>query len=95
MDVIQRVTQAVGEIPAGSRLGLLIIGVGIIADLIVHLDPALDHDHGAMTAPEVSGHVVVFLGMVLVLTGVVIDGVRSSRRVRGVVIQGRHRDALR
>ena len=81
--------------PIGSRLGLLIIGFGMIADLVAHLDPGLDHDHGHMTGPQVSAHLVVFLGMVLVLASVVTDGVRSSRRLRGAVVQGRHLDARR
>ena len=63
--------------------------LGIAADLVAHLDPALDHDHGGVTGPELSAHLVVFVGMALVLIGVVIDGVRSGRRSGGSATQGR------
>jgi hypothetical protein len=32
-----------------------------------------------VTGPQLSGHLVVFVGMTLVLVGVVVDGVRTSR----------------
>ena len=83
------------DIPTGSKLGLIVIGFGIVADLIAHLDPGLDDARGTMTGPQLSAHLVVFLGMVLVLAGVIVDGVRSNRRARGPVAQGRHLDALR
>jgi hypothetical protein len=69
--------------------------LGFAADLLAHLDPALDHDHGAMTGPQLSAHLVVFAGMALVLIGVVLDGVRSGRRHGETPTQGRHFDALR
>ena len=37
----------------------------------------------AMTGPQLSAHLVVFVGMALVLIGVVVDGVRSGRRSGG------------
>ena len=94
-DALGRGAQTVGQIPTGSALGLLVISFGLIADLVAHLAPGLDHDHGHMTGPQVSAHLVVFLGMVLVLASVVIDGVRSTRRSHGAVVQGRHPNALR
>lgn len=63
--------------------------LGIAADLVAHLDPALDHHHGGVTGPELSAHLVVFVGMALVLIGVVVDGVRSSRRPVGNAPKGR------
>jgi hypothetical protein len=63
--------------------------LGIAADLVAHLDPAFDHDHVGMTGPELSAHLVVFVGMALVLIGVVVDGVRSGRRSRGRATQRR------
>jgi len=83
LDRIERTARTVGRIPTGPRLGLLIIGLGVVADLIAHLDPGLDRDPAQMTAPQFSAHLVVFLGMVLVLVSVVIGGARSSRRSRG------------
>ena len=69
--------------------------LGLAADLLAHLDPALDHDHGAMTGPQLTAHLVVFIGMALVLFGVVVDGVRSGRRHGESPTEGRNLDALR
>lgn len=90
VDLTGRAAKTVGEIPTGSRFGLLIIGLGIVADLIAHLSPGLDHNRGPITGPQLSAHFVVFLGMVLVLVSVVIDGVRASHLVPRAVVQGRH-----
>jgi hypothetical protein len=38
---------------------------------------------------------VVFVGMALVLIGVVVDGVRPGRRRGETATQGRHPDAIR
>jgi hypothetical protein len=65
------------------------MAIGIAADLLAHMDPALDHNHGGMTGPQLSAHLVVFVGMALVLIGVVFDGVRSGRRSGGRPNQGR------
>ena len=77
------------RIPLGSKIGLAVMVLGIAADLVAHLDPALGHDHGGMTGPQLSAHLVVFVGMTLVLLGVVIDGVRTGRRSGGHATQGR------
>jgi hypothetical protein len=63
--------------------------LGIAADLVVHLDPAVDYHHEGVTGPELSAHLVVFVGMALVLIGVVVDGVRSGRRPGGNAHKGR------
>lgn len=68
------------RIPLGSKVGLAVMVLGIAADLVAHLDPTIGHDHGGMTGPQLSAHLVVFLGMALVLLGVVVDGVRAGRR---------------
>ena len=81
--VIDRVSGTAQQLPLGSKLGLAVIVLGFAADLLVHLDPALDHNHGAATGPELSAHLVVFAGMSLVLAGVLVDGVRSGRRSGG------------
>jgi hypothetical protein len=75
-----RASETAHRLPLGSKIGLGVMVLGIAADLVAHLDPALDHDHGGMTGPQLSAHLVVFAGMTLVLIGVVIDGVRSGRR---------------
>ena len=92
---IRRVIRTARELPIGSQVGFAVMAVGFAADLIAHLDPALDHDHGGMTGPQLSAHLVVFVGMALVLIGVVVDGVRSSRRHGETASQGRHLDAIR
>jgi hypothetical protein len=75
--------ETAAELPLGSKIGFVVMVLGIAADLIAHLDPALDHVHGGATGPGLSAHLVVFVGMALVLIGVVIDGVRSGRRSGG------------
>ncbi len=69
--------------------------LGFAADLVAHLDPALDHHHGGVTGPQLSAHLVVFAGMALVLIGVVVDGVHSGRGSGDSGNQGRKNDALR
>jgi hypothetical protein len=86
--VIERVSDAADQLPVGSKIGLGVMVLGIAADVVAHLDPALDHHHGGVTGPELSAHLVVFVGMALVLIGVVVDGVRSGRARRHAT-QGR------
>jgi hypothetical protein len=87
--VIERVSETAHQLPLGSKLGFVVMVFGIAADLVAHLDPALDHHHGGVTGPELSAHLVVFVGMALVLIGVVVDGVRSGRRPGGNAHKGR------
>lgn len=86
---IDRASETTHRLPLGSKLGLAVMAFGIVADLVAHMDPALGHDHGGMTGPQLSAHLVVFVGMALVLIGVVVDGVRSGRRSGGRATQGR------
>jgi hypothetical protein len=87
--VIERVSDTAQQLPLGSKIGFTVMVLGIAADLVAHLDPALDHHHGGVTGPELSAHLIVFVGMALVLIGVVIDGVRSGRRHGGSTPTGR------
>jgi hypothetical protein len=86
---IKRMSETAHQLPLGSKIGFAVMVLGIAADLVAHLDPALDHHHGGVTGPELSAHLVVFVGMALVLIGVVVDGLRSGRRPGRSVIQGR------
>ena len=86
---IDRASETAHRLPLGSMVGLVVMALGIAADLVAHLDPALGHDHGGMTGPQISAHLVVFVGMALVLIGVVVDGVRSVHRAAGRASQGR------
>ena len=83
------------QLPNGSQVGLTVLVVGLLADLVAHLDPALDLDHGATTGPQLSAHLVMFVGIALVLIGVVVDGVHPGRRTGGAEDQGRNLDAIR
>jgi hypothetical protein len=87
--VIGRASETAQQLPLGSKVGFAVMVLGIAADLVAHLDPALDHHHRGATGPELSAHLVVFVGMALVLIGVVIDGVRSGRRPGGNAHKGR------
>ena len=95
LSAARRVSRMARQLPIGSQIGLAVVALGFAADLLAHLDPALDHDHGAITGPQLSAHFVVFAGMALVLIGVVVDGVRSSRRHTETPTEGRNLDAIR
>jgi hypothetical protein len=86
---IKRMSETAHQLPLGSKIGFAVMVLGIAADLVAHLDPALDHHDGGVTGPELSAHLVVFVGMALVLIGVVVDGLRSGRRSGRSVTQGR------
>jgi hypothetical protein len=70
-------------VPAISKLGAVTIVIGLAFDLVEHtLVPRL-HDAVVAGFPvgEHAAHLVVLIGMVLVLGGIVADGVRISRRL--------------
>ena len=92
---VRRLSRTAHELPTGSQIGLAVMVLGFAADLLAHLDPALDHAHGGATGPQLSAHLVVFVGMALVLVGVVVDGVRSSRRSGDTATQVRTFNAIR
>jgi hypothetical protein len=77
---IQRLSGTVHQVPLGSKIGFAVMVLGIAADVVAHFTPGLDQHHGGVTSPELSAHVVVFVGMALILLGVVVDGVRFGRR---------------
>jgi hypothetical protein len=86
--VIGHVSEAAHLLPLGAKIGFAVMVLGIAADLVAHLDPALDHHHGGVTGPEFSAHLVVFGGMALVLIGVVVDGVRTTLQSRASTSKG-------
>ena len=94
-EAVRRLTRTARELPTGSRIGLAVMAFGIAADVLAHLDPALDHGHGGMTGPQLSAHLIVFVGMALVLIGVVVDGVRAGRHDGDPTAHGRDFDAIR
>jgi hypothetical protein len=72
-----------------------VIAIGMFADLLAHIDVGFAEAGAAMTSAQLSAHLVTFLGMVLVLVGAVVDGMRPDRRVSVPATQGRHRHAVR
>ena len=87
--VIEGVFETGQQLPLGSRIGFAVMALGIAADLIAHVDSGVGHHHGGVTGAELSAHLIVFVGMALVLIGVVLDGVRSGRRHGGNAPKGR------
>ena len=69
------------SIPTVVRLGLLVAGLGVIADFVHHVfthdTHALEHLH-----IDVVGHALTLAGMVIALSGVVHAAVESRRRAR-------------
>lgn len=93
----QLLTSATGgqRVPVLAKAGAIVIVLGLIADLVEHT--LIHHDHedllGAFPIGEHAAHLVVLVGMVLVLVGVVVDGIRSQRRFGRQ--EGSTRDAVR
>jgi hypothetical protein len=71
------------RVPRLTKLGAAAIVVGILADAIEHFVPQHAHDAvvAGFSAGEHAAHLVALIGMVLVLVGVVTDGVASTRRL--------------
>src|SRR4051794_9320764 len=71
--------------PVVSKLGLGTIGFGLLFDLVEHTlvfrtpEPTI----AGFPIAEHAAHAIVLVGMILVLAGIVADGVRMSRRARG------------
>ncbi|MDQ2689613.1 MAG: hypothetical protein M3Y29_04995 [Chloroflexota bacterium] len=75
------VLQELGRLPGLSRIGLALMAVAFVADVVVHLSPALHHlaSHGPQ---EHLAHAAGIVGMVLVLGGVIVDARRHRSRRR-------------
>jgi hypothetical protein len=58
-------------VPALARLGLLILAAGLFADTIYHSLPDLSAP--LLGADGLRAHLVVFVGMLLVLSGVLLQ----------------------
>lgn len=77
MLTIERVARELRSLPILARLGLVLLLGGGVADVLAHLGTrGAEHGH-EFTSAEVWAHVVAVVGMVVVLLGVVIDGVRQ------------------
>lgn len=84
MLALERWLRELAQLPLLARLGLLVLGLGGLADVVAHLEASVVegghaahlHEH---TPAELAAHLIGFAGMVLVLLGVVVDGVRGTR----------------
>lgn len=79
MLTLERVRWELSGLPLLARVGLVVLLLGGFADLVAHLDAGslAGHSHGP--SAELSAHAIAFMGMVLILLGVVVDGVRQTR----------------
>lgn len=84
MAFTKRIVTEIPTMPLWSKVGFIVIVLGLGADVIAHLGPGVEHDHGGATASELSAHLVVFIGMVVVLVGVVVDGVQRRQMVEPI-----------
>jgi hypothetical protein len=67
-------------IPGLTKLGLVVMAFGTLYDLVEHTLVFRTPTTGGFPLEEHLAHLIVVIGMVLVLAGIVRDGVRSSRR---------------
>jgi hypothetical protein len=65
--------------PLISLLGLAVGAAGLGLDTFIHLTAGPVHHHAGFSPSEHGAHLVVLIGMVLVLAGIVFDGVRHGR----------------
>jgi hypothetical protein len=81
-------------LPRLARLGVATIAFGLVFDLSEHsfaaAAPVLS---GGFSVGEHAAHLVVLIGMVVILLGVIADGVRTSGRMSRP--EGSSRDAVR
>ncbi|HET7168482.1 MAG TPA: hypothetical protein VFI69_04710 [Candidatus Limnocylindrales bacterium] len=83
MFTIERITQEARTLPILSKAGIAVMLLGGLADLMAHLEAAGHDGHlHAHTSAELSAHLIVFVGMVLIYLGVVLDGARRHRARR-------------
>jgi len=82
-------------VPWLAKAGAVVIAIGLAVDLAAHTVLRTVHDelHGAFPVDEHLAHLVVVVGMVLVLAGIVADGIGPQRRL--VRQEGRTRNAVR
>jgi len=71
------------SVPLLAKAGAAVIAAGLLFDLGAHTVLHSVHDElfGAFPLGEHLAHLVVVVGMVLVLAGIVADGIRTQRRL--------------
>lgn len=83
MLTIENLRRGAEDVPSPARAGLGGLLVAGVTDLIAHLQvgEVAGHVH-QHTSTELSAHLAGFVSMVIVLAGVVLDGVRQQRARR-------------
>jgi hypothetical protein len=68
-------------LPILTRIGLVVVGFGLLNDLAEHGfgSTASDVAVTGFSIAQHAAHLVVLVGMVAVLAGIVVDGIRISR----------------
>lgn len=98
MLVIERFRRARGLPVVLVAVGLAVMAIGGVADVVAHFVVAAGSDHVHAAGGDPTGHaahVVGIAGMVLVLAGVVMHGIRSQRRHAAASQGGSDHDAHR
>jgi hypothetical protein len=86
MLTIERVLREVSKLPGLVKIGTIALLLSGFDDISLHLagggllEP-ISRPH-AFSPDEAAAHLVAFVSMVLILTGVVLDGVRRTRARR-------------
>jgi hypothetical protein len=79
---LRAIAADVARMPRPVHVGMALAVAAFALDVLVHLSPA-PHDHGAGFRPEEHlAHLAGIAAMVLILAGVVIDGVRHNQTRR-------------
>jgi hypothetical protein len=68
-------THDIGRLPLLTRIGALMLPVAVVFDVVVHVAAG---EHTGHSGIEHLAHLLGIVGMVLVLMGVVADGVRRQ-----------------
>jgi hypothetical protein len=66
--------------PLLSLLGLAVAAAGLVLDAVVHLSATPRHHQLGFSLQEHGAHMVVLIGMLLILGGIVWDGMRRTSR---------------
>ncbi|MGH2379657.1 MAG: hypothetical protein ACRDG7_00320 [Candidatus Limnocylindria bacterium] len=86
-------SHGLGELPALTRVGLLLLLLAGAIDVVVHVAAG---EHAGHPGIAHSAHLVAIVGMVLVLAGIVVHGARLHvTRRRRAAHTGGTRDAHR
>jgi hypothetical protein len=78
MLIIDRARE-LASLPLLVKIGLVLMAFAGFADVVAHLEGGADGHLHAHTASEAAAHLAGFVSMVVILLGVVVDGVRQAR----------------